>query len=581
MDSGVVGFTLYLFIALCFAQSDEKDAKMRFYSSSFEDYEELPLSSSHEIINSSWYNATRNTVVFCHGFSGFPNGPAVQGVIKTYLGQGESNVALLNWEHLAANSLSSIPNSYINWAAPNARKLGVRFAETVGNLSAVGVDLTKLYLIGHSLGAHVFGIAGNNLRLNGILLPWIIGLDPAALGFENKAPILRLNPGSAKVVTVVHSDPSKYGSRVQLGTVDFWPNFRSLGPVRQPGCQGRTAPVFSPADLCNHHRSWELFIDAIKHPETIVGSHARNFKIWKRYTTEQRAETKLSLETLNNNMKPGNYYLVTNAEPPFGLGVNECLAVSIERIDVPSAVELGTESIVLDCQYKTSSPRPAGLVMKWFFNGSSGLIYQWIPPLRPQVIGLLKGKVDMNFRISDEPLQAYRAIKVLKPSTDLSGNYTCVVSTFIYEDRQTRSMVVYSPAKTFRFIQDKKYVFLVTLICFAQDLYPKPNISILSQGEPLQQAVLESKMNSWGLYTVALTAVVHDDDILTPFEEFVCLLSLPLTNYTKNLTTVYYPGLMPTAYISAYEVQRPQHHQANGLFKHTICTPSSRQLEIT
>lgn len=46
--------------------------------------------------------------------------------------------------------------------------------------------------------------------------------------------------------------------------------------------------------------------------------------------------------------------------------------------------------------------------------------------------------------VSEEPLQAYRAIKILKPSTHLSGNYTCVVSTFMEEDRQTRSMLVYS-----------------------------------------------------------------------------------------------------------------------------------------
>ncbi|XP_047507358.1 uncharacterized protein LOC125051198 [Pieris napi] len=242
---------------------------------------------------------------------------------------------------------------------------------------------------------------------------------------------------------------------------------------------------------------------------------------------------------------------------------SNCLAVNIDRIDVPLMVELGTEAVILDCQYTTKTPSPAGLVMKWFFNGPSGLVYQWIPPLRPQVIGLLKGKVDLNFKISEESLHAYRAIKILRPTTDLSGNYTCVVSTFTEEDSRTRAMIVYSPAKNFRFIQDKKYVFLVTLICFAQDLYPKPNMTISSQGEILKQSVMEIKMNSWGLYSVAVTVEVHDDEINAPYEEFVCELSLPNTNYTRNLTTIYYPGLMPTAY-TAYEVQRPQHHQASG-----------------
>lgn len=44
-------------------------------------------------------------------------------VINAYLRQGESNVALLNWEYLAAPVLPTLPASYVNWAAPNARKV--------------------------------------------------------------------------------------------------------------------------------------------------------------------------------------------------------------------------------------------------------------------------------------------------------------------------------------------------------------------------------------------------------------------------------------------------------------------------
>ncbi|XP_045534591.1 uncharacterized protein LOC106714705 [Papilio machaon] len=243
---------------------------------------------------------------------------------------------------------------------------------------------------------------------------------------------------------------------------------------------------------------------------------------------------------------------------------SKCVGVNIRNIVVPTLVEVGTQSVVLDCQYSIDEMSPkVGLVMKWFFNGSSGLVYQWIPPMRPQVIGLLKGKVDLDFKISDDPLQAYRAIKIRNPTTDLSGNYTCVVSTFLEEDRQTRTMLVYSPAQNFRFVQEKKYVFLVTLICSAENMYPKPIMVILSNGVPLKQTVTEIKMDSWGLYSVMSTAVVHDDDVKTPLEEFVCELSLPPANYTINRTTIYYPGLMPTAYIATFEVNKPQERLSN------------------
>lgn len=81
--------------------------------------------------------------------------------------------------------------------------------------------------------------------------------------------------------------------------------------------------------------------------------------------------------------------------------VPECVAVNITRLEVPSLVTMGMESVTLDCEYSTGEVPPGpGLVMKWFFNGPSSLVYQWIPPMRPQVIGLLKGKVDPHFRIS-------------------------------------------------------------------------------------------------------------------------------------------------------------------------------------
>ncbi|KAF9404475.1 hypothetical protein HW555_014323 [Spodoptera exigua] len=103
-------------------------------------------------------------------------------------------------------------------------------------------------------------------------------------------------------------------------------------------------------------------------------------------------------------------------------------------------------------------------------------------------------------------------------------------------------MLVYSPGKSFQFDQEKKYVFLVTLKCMAEYLYPRPVMTILSKGKPLERAITDMRMDSWGMYTVETTALVHDDDVTSPWEEFVCVLSLPLANYTSNRTTVYYPG---------------------------------------
>ncbi|CAH2076559.1 unnamed protein product, partial [Iphiclides podalirius] len=103
---------------------------------------------------------------------GHPNGPAVTAVVTAYIQDGNSNVALLNWQDLASMALPGFASSYVNWAAPNARKLGFRFADTLMNLSAAGLDLSRTHLVGHSLAAHIFGIAGNTMSVKGIQPSW-------------------------------------------------------------------------------------------------------------------------------------------------------------------------------------------------------------------------------------------------------------------------------------------------------------------------------------------------------------------------------------------------------------------------
>lgn len=76
-----------------------------------------------------------------------------------------------------------------------------------------------------------------------------------------------------------------------------------------------------------------------------------------------------------------------------------CAGVHIDNMDVPPLVELGShESVVLDCEYTLGDSD--GLVVKWFLNNKSNLVYQWIPPRKPQDIGQFKGKLDLEYKAS-------------------------------------------------------------------------------------------------------------------------------------------------------------------------------------
>ena len=71
-------------------------------------------------------------------------------------------------------------------------------------------------------------------------------------------------------------------------------------------------------------------------------------------------------------------------------------------------------------------------------------MYQWLPGKRPQDLGVLRGRLNLEHRASDEAHQRHRALEILRPTTELSGAYRCKVLT--YDDEATsppKNMVVY------------------------------------------------------------------------------------------------------------------------------------------
>lgn len=101
-------------------------------------------------------------------------------------------------------------------------------------------------------------------------------------------------------------------------------------------------------------------------------------------------------------------------------------------------------SVVLDCDYELSESESAGgLVVKWFFNNEPSPVYQWIPSKKPQDLGVLKGKLDLTWTASDHEAKKHRALHIIRPTTELTGEYTCMVSTFEDERAKSKKLVVF------------------------------------------------------------------------------------------------------------------------------------------
>lgn len=102
------------------------------------------------------------------------------------------------------------------------------------------------------------------------------------------------------------------------------------------------------------------------------------------------------------------------------------------------------ESVILDCEY-VYTQNDIRLVVKWFFEDDSEPVYQWIPELGVRhVAGILRGKLDLKYSVNTvDAYSKYRALRIERPSTELSGKYTCLVTSLAGQDSRSQLMTVF------------------------------------------------------------------------------------------------------------------------------------------
>lgn len=267
--------------------------------------------------------------------------------------------------------------------------------------------------------------------------------------------------------------------------------------------------------------------------------------------------------------------------------------VAIWKLSVPRWVQNGTEEpILLDCEY-VYNEHDVRLVVKWFFNDLLEPVYQWIPELNArQTSGILTGRLDDSFTVGGSRDSQYRALRIIRPTTELSGRYTCVVSSMAGQDSREQSMMVYVPAKNFTL----SYVTTsapaaspaaasslgtaararvgahtdggiasgssssgapsaatghggsgVEVHCGAFGLHPRPTLRLFSitpdmrRTEVLRGRPRTRKVN--GTYDIELSRTFATEQ-LPPAVTFECVLEIPGTDYEVRRRTVYNPGYL-------------------------------------
>lgn len=134
------------------------------------------------------------------------------------------NIIVVEWGALASPRpaiLSSVLYTQTTTNVPIVARRLSDFILFLRNNSMIALNNT--YLIGHSLGAHVVGLAGRNVFLQtNQRIARITGLDPAGPGFFPPTATRNLRSDNALFVDVIHSDRGGFGDITNDGHVDFY-----------------------------------------------------------------------------------------------------------------------------------------------------------------------------------------------------------------------------------------------------------------------------------------------------------------------------------------------------------------------
>ncbi|XP_033111057.1 pancreatic triacylglycerol lipase-like [Anneissia japonica] len=216
-------------------------------------------------ITGSFFDPSLETKIMTHGFMESGNVWWLEDMMTEFLNNGNFNVIRVGWGPGARELYGQ--------SSANTRIVGAEISYLLDKFKELyGYTADKVHVIGHSLGAHVAGYAGER-QLNP-KLGRITGMDPAGPYFEGMDIVVRLDPTDATFVDIIHTDTDPiytfgYGIYVPVGHMDFYPN----GGFEQTGCdQGLVSGLITEGGIydagvqyvaCNHVRSYEYFTESI------------------------------------------------------------------------------------------------------------------------------------------------------------------------------------------------------------------------------------------------------------------------------------------------------------------------------
>ncbi|PNF40159.1 hypothetical protein B7P43_G09764 [Cryptotermes secundus] len=228
------------------------------------------FSSENTSLEGSYFDASKPTMFFFHGWRGSVIHSSHPSMASSYLVSVDANVFLVDYSDVASNLYYPQPVSDLRVLA----RIVARFVRYI--VDKKGVSKDGIHLMGLSLGAHLVGYIGKEVP--GIRR--ITGLDPAGPLFKGEDCQVRLCKGDGQFVESVQTN-KKYVLGFGTPREDYDVTFAMNGGMDQPSCgidlidlavshsQSRSdnnSKALVPSLSCSHEKSQVYYTEALRVP---------------------------------------------------------------------------------------------------------------------------------------------------------------------------------------------------------------------------------------------------------------------------------------------------------------------------
>ncbi|XP_037958821.1 phospholipase A1-like [Teleopsis dalmanni] len=274
-------------------------------------YVKQRLSSvDHGILMKSHFNASWPIRISIHGWNGQATTCSNAAIKDSYLAKGDFNVVLVDWSEYALN-INYV--RVINEIYEISQKI-MKFTKFLHDTS--NVKYSDMYLIGHSLGAHVAGVAGKLLKPHKYGV--IYALDTSGPIHKKLNTAWRLTPSDAIYVESIQTDLMVMGfPSASLAHASFYPNWG----LRQTHCPNATA--MEPQFTCDHFGSLYYFAESVQNNRAFGAIRCNNFQSIMEHkcgVEYKEYNSKIFMGGEPAVPKSGIFYLSTRKNKPFGYG---------------------------------------------------------------------------------------------------------------------------------------------------------------------------------------------------------------------------------------------------------------------